>query len=129
MNGPQFTVTAAYFADGTGDGVSLYVSRIADQHAGIRDQASRILPCLRGLSSASEQRLATCEAEALRLPVKMDGKSSDYEGGLEDARREILSQLNYIKEKTRTALLTEAVEKQAKVTRLFQGLVDTRSKP
>lgn len=117
LNGPELSVTAVFFADTTSDGDSLYVSRLTDLHDGIRDQASRILPCLRGASPTTD-----CDAQALNLPLKQEGKSSDYEDGLEQARREILSQLSEVKEKTRTANLTEAVDKQEKVTKLFQGL-------
>ncbi|MBC8028633.1 MAG: hypothetical protein H7Z16_00850 [Pyrinomonadaceae bacterium] len=127
LNGTEFSVTAVYFADSTGDGVSRYVSALADQHDGIRDQANRILPCLRGLSSTVGQELAVaaCEGEALRLPVKMDGKSSDYEGGLENAKREVLRHLKDIKEKVQAVHLTEALGRQEKITRILQRLAET----
>lgn len=118
LNGPQFIVAAAYFADGSGEGLPLYVSRIADKHDGMREQARRILPCLLRLPA----KATTCEAEAESLPTNMDGKSSDYESGLRDAKREILSQLHEIKEKTKASNFVEVVEKQEKVTRLFEEL-------
>jgi hypothetical protein len=118
LDGPQFTVAAAYFADGSSDGIPLYVSRIADKHEGMREQASRILPCLRGLA----YKATTCEAEAENLPISMDGKSSDYESGLQDAKRELLIQLHEIKEKSEKLNFAEVVEKQEKVTHLFKEL-------
>lgn len=128
-NGREISVSAVFFADGTGDGDSHYVRMLADQRAGIRDQANRILPHLRQLSSKSvldpDQALTTCEAEILRLPTKQDRQASgDYETGLEDAQRELLNRLNEIKEEKRTHRLPEAAAKQEKLTRVFQSLAN-----
>jgi hypothetical protein len=127
ISGKELSITAVYFEDGTGDGVSRYVSALADQYDGTRDQASRILSCLSGLSSTPGQEwaVAACEAEALRLPVKMEGKSSDYEGGLENTKREVLRQLKDIKEKAQAFHLTEAADRQKKITRILQRLANT----
>lgn len=113
LSGVALTLTAVYFADGTGDGVQLFISRMADLHDGIRDQGSRILPCLRG-------SFQSCETEALNLPLKVDGKSSDYEEGLELARYEIMTRLTDLK----NANSTEVRAKQEKVTQLFQRLAE-----
>jgi len=126
MTGKDIAVAAVFFADGTGDGVSPYVSSMADVYAGTRDQAKRILPCLEKLSLTADS-LAACEAEAHDLPVKMNGRSSDYETGLEIARNNILSRLDEIKEKT-GANFSEATAKQEKVTKIFRDLVDTSKK-
>lgn len=123
MNGKEVTVAAVFFADGTGDGVSVHVASMADLYAGTRDQAKRILPCLLKLS-LTPQSLSACEAEARNLPVKMDGKSSDYETGLEFAKDGILRNLHAIKEET-GANLQEAIEKQEKVTQIFRELTGT----
>lgn len=127
-NGKNFTIAAVYFADGKGDGLPVYVSRLADQWAGIRDQASRILPCLSGLSrrTPSQRSQSACESEALNLPVKADGMSSDYEGGLENAKREVLSQLKVAREEAKANRFVEAAAKEEKLTRRFQELAGSK---
>lgn len=124
--GKEFTITAVFFADGTGDGDSVFVSRLSEKYAGMRDQAHRILPCLRGLASTfgpnQESALEECEAETLRLPLKSNGRSTDYEDGLESAQRELLEQLNDIKEKVRSNNLSDAANKKEKITKIFQDL-------
>jgi hypothetical protein len=120
MNGKDVTVAAVFFADGTGDGVTPLVTSMADVYAGTRDQAKRILPCLEKSTLTSES-LSVCEAEARDLPVKMNGKSSDYESGLEFTKIGLLSRLDQIKE---NANLSEASEQQEKVTRIFRALTD-----
>lgn len=114
----DFTVAAVLFADGTSDGLPVFASRLTELHKGMRDQASRILPCLQGSSS---KKLAACESEANNLPTKLEGKSPDYADGLEHVRRKVLSELSDIKEKSRTSF-TEASEKQEKVTRILGEL-------
>lgn len=121
MSGKEVTVAAVFFADGTGDGVSPLVTSMADSYAGTRDQAKRILPCLERLSLTSES-IRACEAEARDLPVKMNGKSSDYESGLEFTKDHILRRLDEIKKK---ANLPESTEKQEKVTKMFRELTDS----
>ena len=124
--GKEFTITAVFFADGTGDGDSRFVFMLSEKYAGMRDQANRILPCLRGLASTfgpnQESALEECEAETLRLPLKSNGRSADYEDGLESAQRELLNQLNDIKEKIRSNNLSDAANKKDKITKIFQDL-------
>jgi hypothetical protein len=125
MDGKEVTVAAVYFADGTGDGLSVYVSSMADVYAGTRDQAKRILPCLQNLALTVES-LEACQAEAGNLPVKENGKSSDYETGLELARDSVLRNLDAIKETTGN--ISEATNKQQKLTRIFKDVADDSKK-
>jgi hypothetical protein len=128
-SGNELTIAAVLFADGKGDGAPLDVSRLTEKYAGMRDQAARILPCLRGLSlspgAKHEVALAACEDEALRLPLKMDGRSSDYGSGLEDVQQGVLNQLKEIKERIRATQPNEAAAKQEKVTRILQRLAES----
>lgn len=128
-NGKELTIAAAFFADGTGQGDPVFVARFTDQHAGMRDQANRILPCLQGLSSSlvaqGESAVATCEAEALRLPTRSNGRSVDYEKGLETTRAVVLSQLKDLKDGMRSNNLSEVLNKEDKVTKVFQALAQS----
>lgn len=123
MSGKEVAVAAVFFADSTGDGASQHVASMSDLYAGTRDQAKRILPCLQKLTLTAES-LAACEAVARNLPVKVNGKPSDYESGLEFTRDTILRRLNELKEETGTNLHA-AIEKQQKVTKIFRELTDT----
>lgn len=72
-------------------------------------------------SKLTSESLRACEAEARDLPLKMNGKSSDDESGLEFTKDHILRRLEEIGEKTE-ANLPEASEKQEKVTKIFKEL-------
>lgn len=128
-SGKEVSVAAVFFGNGTGDGDSLYVSMLSDEHAGIRDQANHMLPCLQKLSSTStleESTITACEAEARELPIKNTGRSADYEKGLAGAQREVLSQLNDVKEAIRSNSFSDAQNRKNKVTRIFQTLASSR---
>jgi hypothetical protein len=128
--GREIAIAAVFFANGTGDGDPRYVQMLANQHAGIRDQAKRVLSKLRRLSDgpAQEQVLADLEAEALALPIKGNGLvSPDYEDGLENARRTLLTRLGEIKEQRRSNRLDEALAKQEKLRRVFESLAESPS--
>ena len=126
MNRKVLVIAAVFFADGTGDGVPPFVSSLADIYEGTRNQAKRILPCLQKLRLTSES-LDACQNEARNLPVKENGRSSDYETGLEIARENVLSRLDEIKEKT-GADLNEASKRQERLTRLFKDTADDSKK-
>jgi large-conductance mechanosensitive channel len=66
--------------------------------------------------------------KARNLPVKENGKSSDYETGLEIAKDKILRNLDEIKEKT-GADLNEASNRQEKLTKIFKDFADNSKKP
>lgn len=126
MNRKEVVIAAVFFAEGTGDGLSPYVSSLADIYEGTRDQAKRILPCLQKLTLTSES-LAACQGETRNLPVKENGKSSDYETGLEIAKDKVLRNLDEIKEKT-GADLNEASNRQEKLTKIFKDVAETSKK-
>jgi hypothetical protein len=122
----EFSVTAVLFEDGNGDGDAIFLSRLSETHAGMRDQADRLLPCLERLASAREfdQKpvLSACESEAVRMPVAGTGRSSDYENGLQNVQREILTQLTDIKDKVDSRNFADATSKKDKVTRIMKHL-------
>jgi hypothetical protein len=121
----ELTIAAAFFADGSGQGDPVFVRRFTNEHAGMRDQINRILPCLQGLSSSlvtqAESAVTSCETEALSLPIKSSGRSSDYELGLYNTKTEIVRQLTAIKESVRSNNLSEALNKRDKAIRIFQA--------
>ena len=123
-DGKEFSVSAVLFEDGSGEGDAVFVSRLSETHAGMRDQASRLLPCLKQLASSKELEwdLAACESEAVGLPIDETGKSSDYENGLENVRREVLSQITDIKDKLHSKSFADATGKKDKLTRILNSL-------
>lgn len=123
-DGKEFSVSAVLFEDGSGDGDAVFVSRLTETRAGMREQASRLLPCLEQLASSKdfESDLAACETEAARMPVDGTGKSSDYENGLQNLQREFLTQITDIKDKVHSKSFADATSKKEKLTRILNSL-------
>lgn len=120
----EFSVTAVLFEDGKGDGNAIFLARLSETYLGMRDQATRLLPCLEQLASSSEQELvlSACEAEAVRMPVNGTGRSSDYENGLQNVQQDFLAQLTDIRDNVHSKNFAEAASKKEKVTRIMKGL-------
>jgi hypothetical protein len=128
VDGREITLAAVLFADGTAEGDSHYAQMLLDQRAGMRDQARRIIKTLRALSGSSEsdqeKSMESCEAEILRMPLKRDGASADYEEGLLNSQKWLLNHISEIKAQRRSNHLAEAQAKQEKLTRVFESLIN-----
>jgi hypothetical protein len=121
----EFTVTGVVFEDGTTDGQAISVFRLKENWVGFRDYATRLLPCLRRLPPAfaaqDETALVNCQTEANKWSAK--GRSSEYEGGFQNAQREASAQLSEIKSKIRSGDFSDAAiqrDKTVKVLEIFQ---------
>ncbi len=125
----RFFITAVIFSDGTGDGEERFVRMLSDERAGTRDQVNRILPHLRGLSSAGFDQgrtLADFEAKIRSLPDKgNESASSAYEIGLSNAKTELLKRTQEMKEGIESNRPDEAAKKQEKLIRVFQKLAQS----
>lgn len=116
----EIIIAAVLFSDGTGDGEQRHLRLLVEKRNGIRDQAKRILPKLRRLSSGS-QALADLESETLNLPTRLDG-SSDYQEGLESTRTILLQRIREIKERRLSNKIDDAKAKEEKLLRVFEPL-------
>lgn len=124
------SVAAVFFADNTAEGDPPFARMLADQRAGISDQAKRILPKLRRLSNGpgQEASLADLESEILALPTKGNGQSSPaYNDGLDTARTTLLNRLGEIKEKRHSQQIEQAATRQEKLKRVFESLASSPS--
>ena len=68
--------------------------------------------------------MESCEAEILRMPLKRDGASADYEEGLLNSQKWLLNHISEIKAQRRSNHLAEAQAKQEKLTRVFESLIN-----
>lgn len=120
----ELSVSGVMFDDGTTDGDSIAVFRLKEARDGIRDQATLLVPCLRQLPSTirseDEGALSRCEAEASASSAK--GRSSDYDDGMQNAKREFVKQLVEIKTKVRSRDFSGAGNQRDRVLRIFQNL-------
>ena len=120
----ELSVSGVMFDDGTTDGDAIAVFRLKEARDGIRDQANRLVPCLRQLPSTllseHEAALSRCESEGSAFPTK--GRSSDYGDGLQNAQREFLNQLSEIKSRVRAHDFSGAGQQRDKVIRIFHSL-------
>jgi hypothetical protein len=117
----EIVIAAVLFSDGTGDGEQRHLRLLVEKRNGIRDQAKRILPKLRRLSSGSQQALADLESETLNSPTRLDG-SSDYQEGLESTRTILLQRIREIKERRLSNKIDDAKAKEEKLLRVFEPL-------
>jgi hypothetical protein len=118
----EFTVTGVLFEDGSTDGQAISVFRLRENWVGLRDYTSQLLPCLRQLPSTftaqDEAALVHCETEAGKWSTK--GRSSDYEDGFQNARREALTQLSEIKTKIHSGDFSDAAKRRDKIVRILE---------
>ena len=118
----EFTVTGVLFADGTTDGQAISAFRLRENWSGVRDYASHLLPCLRQLppTLAADHKAAIvqCEAEMGRWSTK--GKSSDFEDGYQNARRESLNRLNEIKDEIKEGNFSDAAKHRDKIISILE---------
>lgn len=124
FSGPnrEFTVTGVVFEDGTTEGQAISVFRLKENWVGFRDYASRLLPCLRKLPSAfaaqDESALVNCQTEANKWSPQ--GRSSDYEDGFQNAKRESSAQLSEIKSKIRSGDFSNAAKQRDKTVKVLE---------
>lgn len=118
----EFTVTGVVFDDGSTDGQAIAAYRLREHWLGLRDYASRLLPCLRQLPSTlaaqDETRLVDCEIETGKWSV--NGKSSDYENGFQNAQRESSTQLGEIKSKIHSGEFSDAAKQRDKIVKILE---------
>lgn len=118
----EFTVTGVLFDDGTTDGQAIPAFRLRENWLGVRDYASHLLPCLRQLPStlAADHKAAVvqCEAEMDKWFAK--GKSSDFEDGYQNARRESLDRLNEIKDEIQAGNFSDAAKHRDKMISILE---------
>jgi hypothetical protein len=117
----EFTVTGVLFDDGSTDGDAVSVFRLREQWLGLRDYASRLLPCLHQLPSTlaarDEAALVHCETEIGKWSLQR--KSADYEEGFQNGRRESLTQLSEIKSKIHSGDFSDAAKQRDKTLRIL----------
>lgn len=100
----NLVIAAVYFEDGIGEGDPRFVEMIKSKHAGMRDQARRILPQIRkllALNTDSEKTLSEFETEVLQLPINGNENSSspDYESGLNFVKEKLTKTIQSLKTK------------------------------
>lgn len=126
----NLVVVAVALDDGSTEGDSRFIKMLSDEQAGARDQAIRIAPSLQVLatSGARERRsLSDLEPEILKLPDKAPGpfRSSDYENGLANAKRELLERIRQTRAETQANRPDDAARTQQKAIRVLQKLADS----
>lgn len=118
----EFTVTGVLFDDGSTDGQTIPVYRLREHWLGLRDYASRLLPCLHQLPSTlraqDEAAVVDCENNISNWSPR--GRSSDYEDGIQNARRESLAQMNEIKSKLHSGDLNDAAKRRDKIVAILE---------
>jgi hypothetical protein len=118
----EFTVTGVLFDDGSTDGQTIPVFRLREHWLGLRDYASQLLPCLHQLPSTlraeDEAALVDCETKIGKWSPR--GRSSDYEDGIQNARRESLTQLREMKSKIHSGDLIDAAKRRDKIVKILE---------
>jgi hypothetical protein len=119
----EFTVTGVLFDDGATDGQAIPVFRLREIHAGLRDHARLLMPCLQRttatLTAQHAVELNTCESEAIKQSA--NGRSSDYQDGFQHAQREFLWQAAEIKSKVNSGDLFGAAKQRDKLIRTLES--------
>jgi hypothetical protein len=100
----EVVFAAVWFDTGTGDGDPKYVRHLKDELAGIKEQATRILPLLRKAQQDSEVQddrvLSELESKILQLPIEDEATQSlDYKSGRSNASRQMAARVRALREK------------------------------
>jgi len=110
---------AAWFEGGTGDGDPKFMKQLADESAGIKEQAGRILPLLRKALQGSEIQedhvLTDLESQISQLPIEDEatGQSLDYKLGRSTANQQLASRVKELRENKNK---TFGINRKAEVT-------------
>jgi hypothetical protein len=119
----EFTVTGVIFEDGSTDGQAIPAYRLREHWLGLRDYASRLLPCLHQLPSTlgaqDETGLVACETETGKWSV--DGKSSDYKNGFQHAQRESSTRLSEFRSKIHSGDFSDAAKQRGKIVKILEA--------
>lgn len=99
----HIVLTAVWFAGGTGDGEPKFVKQLADEYAGLKEQAGRIVPLLHKAlqdSDNEDHTLTQLELQISQLPVEEAPvrQSVDYKLGRSTANRQFASRVKELRE-------------------------------
>lgn len=120
----QFTITGVLFEDGSTDGQAIPALRLRENWLGVRDYISHLLPCLHQLpltlAAHHEAAVVQCQNEMGKWSPK--GRSSDFEDGFQNARRESSDRLSEIKNEIQAGNLSDAAKHRDKIISILETL-------